>query len=143
MSVSERLPTNKCRLHICEHTRPCVFLWYHMKHEQILHISEMQYIFCCYISILYVQNTFLIGNYKIGNQFGTTSWCEEFSERGQIFKLCPIVSKHVQHIFPGMAKIFLGSSPPLRPFGCGPGNCSCSSCKASVCTNDLGHRTSW
>jgi len=39
---------------------------------------------------------------------------EEFSEGEKIFKLCPIVSKYVQHIFPGEAKIFLGvASPPL------------------------------
>jgi len=44
---------------------------------------------------------------SLGHQGG-----EEFFE-GQIFKLCPIVSKYVQHIFPGRAKIFLGGLPPL------------------------------
>jgi len=43
---------------------------------------------------------------SLGHQGG-----EEFFE-GQIFKLCPIVSKYVQHIFPGRAKIFLGGASP-------------------------------
>ena len=46
--------------------------------------------------------------------------CEEFSKRGdKFFKLCPIVSKYVQHIVPGGAKIFLGEASPLWLRACG------------------------
>jgi len=47
------------------------------------------------------------------NQLGTPGRPKSFLRGGQIFKLCAIVSKYVQHIFPVGAKIFLRwDSPP-------------------------------
>jgi len=43
-----------------------------------------------------------------------TRGVKSFLRGGQIFKLCPIVSKYVQHIFPVGAKMFpREASPPL------------------------------
>jgi len=53
------------------------------------------------------------------NQLGTPhQGGEEFSKRGKkIFKLCPILSKYVQHIFLVGAKIFLRGASPLLVTG--------------------------
>jgi len=53
------------------------------------------------------------------SQLGTQGGAKGFLRGAQIFELCPIVLNHVQHIFPGGAKIFLGGIRP--PPGYGPG----------------------
>jgi len=52
-------------------------------------------------------------------QLGTMGWAKSFPRRDKFFKLCPIVSKYVQHIFPGEAKIFLGEVSSLWLQACG------------------------
>ena len=47
------------------------------------------------------------GRTQARNLLGTPGG-KGFMRGGQIFKLCPIVSKHVQHIFPVGGKFFLG-----------------------------------
>ena len=51
-------------------------------------------------------------------QLGTPGGEKSFLRGGQFFKLCPIVPKYVQHIFPVGTKIFLGDASP--PPGYGP-----------------------
>ena len=46
------------------------------------------------------------------SQLGTPGGAKGFLRGAQIFELCPIVLNHVQHIFPGGAKIFLGGIHP-------------------------------
>ena len=54
-------------------------------------------------------------DFQVRNQLGTSGGgAKSFLRGGQIFKLCEIVSKYVQHIFPVGAKIFLrGFAPSL------------------------------
>jgi len=56
-------------------------------------------------------------DFQLRNHFGTPGG-EELSKRGQHFKLCPMVSKYVQHNFPVGTNIFLGEASP--PLGYGP-----------------------
>jgi len=52
------------------------------------------------------------------NQLGTPGGRRVFQEGENIFKLCPLALKYVQHILPGRAKIFLGGLrlPWVRAF---------------------------
>jgi len=48
------------------------------------------------------------------NQLGTRGGRRVFREGPKFFELCPIFKNYVQHIIPGVAKIFLGGiSPPV------------------------------
>jgi len=40
------------------------------------------------------------------NQLGTPGWAKSFLRGAEIFKLCPIISNYVQHIFQGGRKKF-------------------------------------
>ena len=53
---------------------------------------------------------------SLGHQWGR----RVFWEWHNFFKLCPVLSNYVQHIFPGRAKIFLGGLRPPRSPGYGP-----------------------
>ena len=56
------------------------------------------------------------GEKQARNQPGTPGGAKSFLRGAQIFVLCPIVLNYVQHIFPGVAKNFLGGlrAPWLR-----------------------------
>jgi len=47
------------------------------------------------------QKNILKPNIQARNQLGTPGWEKSFLRGVQIFKLCPILSKYVQHIFQG------------------------------------------
>ena len=60
------------------------------------------------------------------NQLGTPGWAKRFLRGAQIFKLCPILSNYVQHIFQGgesnFRRAFPSSYGPAQsigePFSC-------------------------
>jgi len=58
-------------------------------------------------------------DFQACNQLGTPGWAKSFLRGDKFFKLRPIVSKYVQHIFPEEAKIFLGKALPPWLQACG------------------------
>ena len=63
------------------------------------------------------RKTISLLDFQARNQLGTPGE-KSVLRGGQFFKLCPIVSKYIQHIFAVGTKIFLGDAWP--PPGYGP-----------------------
>jgi len=57
-------------------------------------------------------------DFQARDQFGTPGGEKSFLRGDSFLKLCPMVSKYVQHNFPVGTKIFLGEASP--PPGYGP-----------------------
>jgi len=55
---------------------------------------------------------------RLGHQEGG----RVFFEGPKFFELCPIISNHVQHIFPGGGNFSRTDSPPCAPSRYGPAN---------------------
>jgi len=56
----------------------------------------------------------VVVNYQARNQLGTPGVAKSFVRGAQIFELCPIALKYVQHIFPRRPKNLSGTHAPLR-----------------------------
>jgi len=76
-----------------------------------------------HIAFIFFYNSYFFHTFKLfkfenqaRNKLGTPEGAKSFLKGAQNFKLCPIALNHVQHIFPGGTKFFLGgaSSPRLR-----------------------------
>ena len=94
----------------------------HNRHEVLTTVSQLWCFRAVFSKLSCQRVTWAITQQQPRNQLETPGGAKGFLRGATFFELCPIVSNHVQHIFPGEPKFCWGRKfcPPCASPGYGP-----------------------